>query len=159
MARWNLVDALVERAHLVAAISDRVEEALLIPARRDSGGEERFDFGGEVEHVVMPGVEERLDPETVANPKALAGRAKLTIPDLERAFGVTERIVVQLSTLYEGIFSDLKFIGGDDYEVVLDWIRSAKCTFIENYEKEFHLPFDGPRPKDCSRKHNLLKMQ
>ncbi len=49
-------------------------------------------------------------------------------------------------TVYE-----LQFIGGDDYEAALNWIRIAKCAFIENYEKEFG-KWTGPRPKDCSRK-------
>ena len=37
-----------------------------------------------------------LNPETVANPGALAARAKLTIPDLEKSFSETEGIVVEL---------------------------------------------------------------
>jgi hypothetical protein len=97
-----------------------------------------------------------LDSATVRDPAALAANAKLTVPDLERAFKETEEILIELSCLYEGTFGDLRFLGGDDYEIALDWIRSAKCTFIENYEKEFHLPWSGPRPKDCSR--NLLHM-
>jgi hypothetical protein len=97
-----------------------------------------------------------LDPRTVANPAALAARAKLTMPDLEKAFSETEKIVVELFSRHQGVFGELEFIGGDDYEMALDWIRSAKCTFIENYEKEFGHPLDGPRPRDCS--NNLLKM-
>ena len=98
-----------------------------------------------------------LDPETVANPAALAAKAKVTIPDLERAFSETEGIVVELFARHQGVFGELEFIGGDDYKTALDWIRSAKCTFIENYEKEFGHPLAGPRPKDCS--NNLLKMR
>ena len=97
-----------------------------------------------------------LDPRTVANPAYLSAKAQLTIPDLERAFRETEKIVLDMSLLYEGVFGELRFIGDDDYEVALDWIRSAKCTAVENYEKEFHAAWDGPRPKDCS--HNVLKM-
>ena len=98
-----------------------------------------------------------LDPETVANPAALGAKAKVTIPDLERAFSETEGIVVELFARHQGVFGELEFIGGDDYKTALDWIRSAKCTFIENYEKEFGHPLAGPRPKDCS--NNLLKMR
>ena len=97
-----------------------------------------------------------LDPETVANPATLAARARLTMPDLERAFSETEGIVVELFARHQGVFGELEFIGGGDYEVMLDWIRSAKCTFIENYEKEFHTRWTDARPRDCS--NNLLKM-
>jgi len=98
-----------------------------------------------------------LDPRTVANPTALSAKAKLSIPDLERAFRETEEIVADIALLYEGVFGELRFIGDDDYEAALNWIRSAKCTFIENYEKEFGEWTDANhRPKDCS--NNLLKM-
>jgi len=97
-----------------------------------------------------------LDPSTVADPAALAARANLTMPDLEKAFSETEKTVVELFSRHQGVLAELEFIGGDDYEMALNWIRSAKCTFIENYEREFgHL--EGPRPKDCS--NNLLKMR
>lgn len=79
-------------------------------------------------------------------------RAKLTIPDLERAFKDTEEILLKMSALYEGTIGELKYIGGDDYEIALNWIRLAKCAHIEKYEQQFHTKWDGPRPKDCSRK-------
>jgi hypothetical protein len=97
-----------------------------------------------------------LDPETVANLAALAARAKLTIPDLGRAYSETEEMVVELYARHQGVFGELEFIGGDDYKAALDWIRSAKCTFIENYEKELHTHWTDARPMDCS--NNLLKM-
>jgi len=92
-----------------------------------------------------------LDPNTIADPNALTARAKLTFPDLERGFKDTEEIVLKMSSLYDGTIGELKYIGGDDYEVALDWIRRAKCAFIEKYEHEFKQKWDGPRPKDCSR--------
>jgi hypothetical protein len=92
-----------------------------------------------------------LDPNTIADPNALATRAKLTFPDLERGFKDTEEIVLKMSSLYEGTIGELKYIGGDDYEVALYWIRRAKCAFIEKYEHEVKKKWDGPRPKDCSR--------
>src|SRR5262249_2725423 len=67
-----------------------------------------------------------LDPRTVADPKALAVRAKLTIPELEQSFEKTEEMLVKLSSLYDGTVGELKFIGGDDYETALDWIRRGK---------------------------------
>lgn len=93
-----------------------------------------------------------LDPDTIADPKALDARAKLTIPDLERAFQDTEEILLKMSALYEGTIGELKYISGDDYKVALDWIRKAKCAFIDTYEQRFKQKWDGPRPKDCSRK-------
>ena len=86
----------------------------------------------------------------MANPASLSAKAKLSIPDLERAFKKTEDILLELSSLYEGVIGELRFLGGDDYKGALNWIRSAKCKFIENYEKEFHVAWTGPRPKDCS---------
>ena len=93
-----------------------------------------------------------LDPNTIADPNALVARAKLTLPDLDRGFKETAEITLRMSSLYEGTIGDLKYIGGDDYEVALDWIRPAKCAFIEKYEHEFKQKGDGPRPKDCSRR-------
>lgn len=93
-----------------------------------------------------------LDPRTVSDPHELSLRAKLTIPDLQRAFKETEDIIIDLSSLYEGTVGDLRFLGGDDFETALNWIRLAKCAFIERFEKE-HGPgsWTGARPKDCTR--------
>lgn len=96
-----------------------------------------------------------LDPRTVRDPTALAVKAKLGIPDLDRAFRETEKMLLDICSLYEGVTGELEFLGGNDYEHALDWIRKAKCTSIENYEKEFGA-WTGPRPKDCSGP--LLKM-
>lgn len=93
-----------------------------------------------------------LDPRTVADPKALAARAKLTLPDLDRAFSESEEMLVKLSCLYEGTVGKLEYIGGDDYKTALDWIRRAKCAWIEKYEQEFGSgSWTGRRPKDCPR--------
>ena len=91
-----------------------------------------------------------LDPRSVVDLKALNAKAQLTIPDIERVFKETEEIILTMSSLYEGIIGELRFLGGDDYKSALDWIRKAKCAFIENYEKEFG-KWSGPRPTDCSR--------
>jgi hypothetical protein len=93
-----------------------------------------------------------LDPKTIADPNALTDRAKLTLPDLDRGFKDTEEIVLKVSSLYEGVIGGLKYIGGNDYETALDCIRRAKCAWIENYEHESKEKWQGPRPKDCSRK-------
>jgi hypothetical protein len=91
-----------------------------------------------------------LDPATVVDPVALSTKAALTIPDIERVFKVTEEIILTMSSLYEGTIGELRFLGGDDYKSALEWIRKAKCAFIQNYEKEFG-EWTGPRPSDCSR--------
>jgi hypothetical protein len=94
-----------------------------------------------------------LDQRTVKDPTALTAKAVLSIPDLERAFKETEDIVLEFSSWYEGVIGDLRFIGEDDYETALHWIRRAKCAYIEKYEKECGQgSWTGPRPKDCSRK-------
>jgi hypothetical protein len=92
-----------------------------------------------------------LDPRTVRDPATLAVKAKLSIPDLDRAFQETEEIVLEMSSLYEGVIGELHYLGDDDYKLALNWIRRAKCDFIENYEKQFG-SWNRPRPKDCSRK-------
>jgi hypothetical protein len=97
-----------------------------------------------------------LDPQTVENPQALAAKAKLTIPDLERALNETEEILLDIDSLYAGVIGDLRFVGADDYKTALDWIRKAKCAFIREYEKEFKTTWTGPRPNDCSKAPNDL---
>lgn len=93
-----------------------------------------------------------LDPRTVSNSAALAIKAKLTIPDLEHALKVTEEIVLDMSSLYEGVIGHLHYLGDDDYKSALNWIRKAKCAYIERFEQEHGAgSWTGPRPKDCSR--------
>ena len=93
-----------------------------------------------------------LDPRTVGDPAALAVKAKLSIPDLDRAFQETEKMLLELSSPYEGVIGELRFLGDDDYKPALNWIRLAKCAFIEQFEKEYGVgSWTGLRPKDCSR--------
>jgi hypothetical protein len=47
-----------------------------------------------------------LDPETVSDPATLTRRTKLTIPDLVRTFKETEDIVLEMSSLYEGVIGE-----------------------------------------------------
>jgi AbiU2 len=97
-----------------------------------------------------------LDPRTVADPKALNAKAKVTLPDVEHAFKETERFLTKLSCLYDGVLGDLRFIGGDDYQTVVENLRLYKCACIREFEKQFGT-WTGPRPKDCSRKpYDLL---
>src|ERR1700683_4617676 len=52
-----------------------------------------------------------LDPQTIGNPKVLEARAKLTMPDLQRVFQESESILLKFSSLYDGTFGELKYIG------------------------------------------------
>ena len=175
------VDGSLELAQMaVARLYDKTKRAVTIRTMLCDAAEQPSTFQNatpeEAEEVILKSVERvitiqpildairrrrnewlaHLDPETVANPAALAAKAKLTIPDLENAYSETEGIVVELFARHQGVFGELEFIGGDDYKAALDWIRSAKCTFIENYETEFHTRWTDARPRDCS--NNLLKM-
>ena len=171
------IDGSLELAQMaIARLYDKTRDSMTVPRMLERAEQEAGTFqrgtGQEVRQAisesegavlglesVIASIRERrkgwlahLDPETIADPKALDARAKLTIPDLERAFKETEEILLKLAALYDGTIGELKYIGGDDYEVALDWIRKAKCAFIEKYEQEFKQNWDGPRPKDCSRK-------
>jgi hypothetical protein len=66
VAGRHLVDAVEQRT---VAVHDRVQvlvDALVIPARGNSGGEQRLRLRGEVELVAVARVVERLDAEAVA---------------------------------------------------------------------------------------------
>jgi hypothetical protein len=89
-----------------------------------------------------------LDARTIADPKALSEKAKLTVPDLEKVLKETANVLLELSSLYDGTSGDLRFVGGHDYKSVLEWIRKAKCASIESYEKEFGATYPGSRPKN-----------
>lgn len=171
-------DGSLELAQMaLARLYDRTKRAvtihvMLAQARRQSSSFQRGDVIAAITksertvhrlEPVLTAIRKRrnewfahLDSRTVTDPKALAARAKVTIPDLDLAFKGTEDVVREMSSLYEGVIGKLEFLGGDDYKAALDWIRSAKCTFIENFEKEFKTPWTGPRPKNCSA--NLLHM-
>ncbi len=91
-----------------------------------------------------------LDPRTVRDPQALAEKAKLTMPELERVFSETEAILEDISSLYDGSGGPLRLIDGDDYEKALDYIADAKCAQADKYEREFHESAPFPRPRKCS---------
>ena len=109
--------------------------------------------------TVIASIEERrngwlanLDPQTIGDHKALDAKAELTVPDLERSFKDTEAILLKMSALYDGTACESDFVIGNDHEVALDWIRRAKCAYIERYETMFKVRWEGPRPKDFPRK-------
>lgn len=87
-----------------------------------------------------------LDPNSVMNPLDLSTTAKLTIPDLERVFDGTEKILLDISSLYDGTSGELKFLGGDDYTMALNYIADAKNAQADKYEAEFKEPWPNRRP-------------
>ena len=171
------IDGSFELAQMaIARLYDRTRGAVTIPLMLGRAADEISSFQrGDREQIVeaikkaqdtVTGLESvlasihvrrnewlaHLDPRTVANLAALAARAKLDIPDLDHAFKETEEIVLEMSSLYEGVIGDLHFLGDDDYKSALNWIRKAKCAYIEGFERE-HGPgsWKEPRPQDCSR--------
>jgi len=171
------IDGSLELAQIAAArLYDRSKgtvtvEAMLCEAAAQAGD---FKYGDRtlVENAVLKSVKRviaiqpivdvirrrrdkwlaHLDPEAVHDPAALSAKAKLTIPDLERVFKESEEIVLDLSNLYEGVIGELRYLGGDDYKSALNWIRKAKCAYVERYEQEHGAgSWNGPRPRDCSR--------
>ncbi len=151
-----IIEGSLELAQMtIARLYDNTKATITVPkmldqAERDAGSFQR----GAVQEVRRVVVESRnvvlglkpvltsirkrrnewlahLDPQTIANPKALEARAQLTVPDLGRAFRETEEIVLKMSELYEGTIGELRFLGGDDYKVALELICRAKCASIE----------------------------
>jgi hypothetical protein len=92
-----------------------------------------------------------LDPHSVADPNAYAQEARLTFPDLREAFKKTESLLIDVSSLHDGTVGDLRFVGGEDYKVVLHDLRRYKCAVIEAYEKTYHVDWGPLRPKDCAK--------
>jgi integrase len=62
-------------------------------------------------------------------------------------FKETEEIVLEMSSLYEGVIGKLHYLGDDDYKSALNWIRKAKCAFTEGFRREHGAgSWRGPRP-------------
>jgi hypothetical protein len=172
-----MTDGSIELAQMaVAKLYDRTRGAVTVPAMLAQATREMGSFqrGSRQEIIraikngektvgglesVLDSIHKRrnewlahLDPRTVSDPAALAVKAKLSIPDLDRALRETEKILRGLSSLYEGVIGELRFLGGDDYTFALNWIRKAKCAYIDGFEREHGQgSWTGPRPKDCSR--------
>ena len=171
------IDGSLELAQMaIARLYDRTSGAVTIPVMLAQAADEISSFQrGDREQIVkamkeaqsaVTGLESvlasihvrrnewlaHLDPRTVGNPTVLAVKAKLDIPDLDRVFKETEEIVLEMSSLYEGVIGELHFLGDDDYKYALNWIRKAKCALIEAFEREHgEGSWNEPRPKDCSR--------
>jgi hypothetical protein len=92
-----------------------------------------------------------LDPRSVADPNAFSEDARLTFPDLRRAFKETEDLLIDICSLHDGTIGDLRFVGGDDYKTVLNNLRRYKCGYIREYERLHGTgSWTSERPKDCS---------
>jgi hypothetical protein len=88
-----------------------------------------------------------LDPRTVADPAALAVRAKLTVPDLKTVFSETGAILNEFSRLWHDTTSIMQLIDDTDYASALDLIADAKHAQVDKYESEFKAPCPFPRPR------------
>jgi hypothetical protein len=62
----HLVHAVEQRAIEHRGTRSNLIKTLVVPARRHSGGEQGFDFGGQIKRMVVEGVVDGLDPKTVA---------------------------------------------------------------------------------------------
>lgn len=92
-----------------------------------------------------------LDPRFVANPTYLNAAAALTIPDLTAAFEQTERILQRIDAVHSGTIGALKYLGHDDYKVVLDLVADAKCTEAAEFEKLYREKITWSLPAKCKK--------
>src|SRR5215813_6147185 len=74
MSRRNLKYTIKKRTYRVTSEFDRIINGLGIPIRRNSGSEQGLHFRGYIEHVVVEGVEKRLDAEAITSSKHRAVR-------------------------------------------------------------------------------------
>src|SRR5258708_23933069 len=74
------MNAVIERAHLVPAEGERLVDTLLIPPRPNTSRKKCLHLRSNIERVVVPRVEQRLDAEAIASGKQ---RLLLLIPDHE----------------------------------------------------------------------------
>jgi AbiU2 len=88
-----------------------------------------------------------LDPRTVGNPNALDKKAGLTIPDLDRAFEETEKVVGGLRRLFDGSHGPIRYSGDDDYKTVIRYIDRAKTAEKKTFDAEFEKQFGHPPPQ------------
>jgi HEPN superfamily AbiU2-like protein len=95
-----------------------------------------------------------LDAKSVMNPGGLKRTAPLTITEIEKIFHDTETILKKMDYLFRATIGDLKYLGHDDYQTVIDLIADAKCAQADQYEKEFGIPCEWPLPAKCARVKN-----
>lgn len=92
-----------------------------------------------------------LDPRFVTNPTHLNTEAALTIPDLTMVFEQTEKILQRIDAVHSGTIGELKFLGDDDYEVVLELVADAKCTEAAEFTKLYGEKITWPLPAKCKK--------
>ena len=85
-----------------------------------------------------------LGQQTVSDPQALAAKARLTIPDLDRAFEETEKILMEFTRLFDGRVGPIRFSGDDDYKAVLDHIRRSMAAQKKELDVAFEAQFGHP---------------
>jgi hypothetical protein len=90
-----------------------------------------------------------VDQAIVRDPAKLARQVELTFSDLNLVLNTGGSILNELSVKLRDSSPLYDMIGADDYQSAIHLITDAKCAHIRNYEAEFGLLWDGPRPKKC----------
>jgi hypothetical protein len=90
-----------------------------------------------------------LAPKSVVNRTGLNVTANLTVADLRTVFSETEKIVRTMDTLYSGVTGELRYLGQDDYEAVLDFVAAGKCAEAADYERLSGEKCFWPLPAKC----------
>jgi hypothetical protein len=91
-----------------------------------------------------------LESTAVRDPQKLEAETAVTFSDLNKVFTFAADILNEVSVALRDISPMFDAIGINDFEVIGQLIVEAKCERIKKYEAEFHLSWDGPRPKSCS---------
>jgi hypothetical protein len=90
--------------------------------------------------------------ESVLNPGSLKQTAPLTLAEIQQVFDETEKILQQVDSFFRAISGQLRYLGHDDYTMVLDLMSDAKCAQADNYEKAFGEPPNWPLPAKCAKR-------
>lgn len=87
-----------------------------------------------------------LDPRTVGNPHALDEKASLSITDLDLAFKESEKILTNLTRLFDGTFGAIRFSADDDYKAVFRHIDRSQAAERKEFADSFEAQFRHPPP-------------
>jgi len=90
-----------------------------------------------------------LESTAVRDPQKLEAETAVTFSDLNKVFAFAGNMLNEVSVALWDITPMFDAIGIDDFQTVGQLIVEAKCEQIRKYEAEFHVPWDGPRPKNC----------
>jgi len=88
------------------------------------------------------------DPRAVNDPTTHRAKAELTVEQLQHAFAETEGIIQEFGYLLDGSIGPIRFLGGDDYENLLEVIRRSTGEEMCKFDEAFKRQFGHPPPKD-----------